>query len=126
MAKEVLVGLDIDRGQELLDALDQAGVKVPVALWLKGDDHQDWRLVMGTPVYEKARPANPYFVFAQAVPEKNRLFDDLLVTLKSLKDPLIASLRERFSKTKNVEGMRLGGHSIGGAWIDDAYVYRIK
>jgi hypothetical protein len=39
---------------------------------------------------------------------------------------LIRALRKLFGKTANVDGMRLAGQTIGGVWIDDAYVYRIR
>jgi hypothetical protein len=40
--------------------------------------------------------------------------------------PLIKDLRETFGKSSSVAGMRLGYQVIGGTWIDDGYVYRIK
>jgi len=39
---------------------------------------------------------------------------------------MIKALRKMFGKARSVEGMRLGGQSIGGVWVDDAYVYRIR
>jgi hypothetical protein len=50
----------------------------------------------------------------------------LAVRILGHKNPLIRGLRRAFAKTASVEGMRLGGHSIGDVWIEDAYVYRIK
>ena len=41
-------------------------------------------------------------------------------------DPTIKHLRRSFGKTKNVEGMRLGGQMIGDRFTEDAYVYRIS
>lgn len=41
-------------------------------------------------------------------------------------DPFIRELRRLFGKSKNVEGMRLGGQVIGGRFIRDAWVYLIS
>ncbi len=41
-------------------------------------------------------------------------------------DPFIKGLRKMFGKAKSVEGMRLGLQTIGGRFIEDAYVYRIS
>jgi hypothetical protein len=48
------------------------------------------------------------------------------IRLEGNSHPLIKELRKIFARTASVEGMRLGGHAIGGVWLDDAYVYRIK
>jgi hypothetical protein len=42
------------------------------------------------------------------------------------KNPLVCGLRRIFGKAASLEGMRLGGQTIGGVWVDDAYVYRIQ
>jgi hypothetical protein len=42
------------------------------------------------------------------------------------KDPFVRELRKIFGKAKNVEGMRLGGQTIGNRFVDAAYVYRIQ
>jgi hypothetical protein len=41
-------------------------------------------------------------------------------------EPFIRDLRRIFGKAASVEGMRLGGQTIGGRGLDDAYVYRIS
>jgi hypothetical protein len=51
---------------------------------------------------------------------------DLPIKLESNSRPLIKALRKMFGNTASVKGMRLGLQSIGGTWIDDGYVYRIK
>ncbi|MCX6594440.1 MAG: hypothetical protein NTZ56_23240 [Acidobacteria bacterium] len=126
MAKEALVDIDVVRGRELLDALDQAKVPVPVAFWLRNEEYDEWRLILATPWYGPKGSPNPFLDLARAIPHKDHLIDDLHVALKTMQNPLIKSLRSIFGRTKSVEGMRLGAQMIGGIWVDDAYVYRIK
>ena len=48
------------------------------------------------------------------------------ITVVSPKNPVIRDLRRLFGKTAPVEGMRLGGQTIGDRFVEDAYVYRVK
>ena len=45
-----------------------------------------------------------------------------------MKDPFIRELRRTYAKAKYFEGMRSSGslHSIGGRYVEDAFVYRIR
>ncbi|MGA8109919.1 MAG: hypothetical protein WB974_10810, partial [Acidobacteriaceae bacterium] len=40
-------------------------------------------------------------------------------------DPFVRSLRKVFGKAKSVTGMRLGGQSWGGRFVEDGYAYKI-
>jgi hypothetical protein len=48
------------------------------------------------------------------------------LTLVGNRHNLIRGLRQVFRKAASAEGMRLGGQSVGGVWIDEAYVYRAR
>jgi len=48
------------------------------------------------------------------------------LTILPMSDPFIRELRRTFAKTKNVEGMRLGGQTIGDRFVEDAFVYQIR
>jgi hypothetical protein len=88
-------------------------------------EEEPFRLLLGSPLYDKLGHEKAYLKLAHAViPEVNS--PRAHVTLRGTRDPLIRALRKMFSKTANVDGMRLGGQMIGGVFIDDAYVYRIR
>ena len=96
-----------------------------VALWLKEEDQ--WTLVLGTPDYEKLGPQKAYVKLIEALSREGRVaLNSLPIRLEGHKNSFIKDLRKIFGKTASVEGMRLGGHSIGGTWVEDAYVYRIR
>jgi hypothetical protein len=128
MVKATLVGPDISLGEEVLRRLDAAKFPVSAALWLLNEDeYGGWRLIIGTPNYEK-EGRHPYRRFRMALDAGDPGFFAKAdsVFLASNRSPLIKGLRAKYGKFPNVEGMRLGGHSIGDFWIDDAYVYRIR
>jgi hypothetical protein len=128
MVKTSLVGPDLAYGRDVLQALDEAKFPIVAALWLLQEERsEDWKLVIATPLYDKSGPSISYRRLIEVLSARGPAsMVDLPIRLESTKRPMIKALRKMFGKTKSVEGMRLGLHSIGGVWIDDAYVYRIK
>jgi hypothetical protein len=127
MVKTTLVGPDLERGEEILDALDAAGFPVTVALWILQKDRDDWTLVIGTPVYDQLGAREAYGRLIELLSSTHPFaVHDLPIRLESNRRPLIKGLRKTFGKRESVKGMRIGLQSIGDTWIDDGYVYRIK
>jgi hypothetical protein len=127
MVKASLVGPDAKLGLEVLRLLDAAGFPLTVAMWLLNDERDEWELTIATPLYDKLGPKESYRrLLAALKPLDPHVLHGLAVRILGHKNPLIRGLRRAFAKTASVEGMRLGGHSIGDVWIEDAYVYRIK
>lgn len=122
-----MVSLDINRGSELVDALERAKLKLGVALWAFLDEYEDWRLVVSARQLDSLYPRDAY-----------RLLHDSLdaagftpaktppILILRMADPFVKELRRYFGKTKSVEGMRLSGQMIGDRFVQDAYVYRIS
>ena len=52
MDQAVLVNLDIQRGAEILAALDRANAKVSVALLANLAEYGDWRLVLAARAFD--------------------------------------------------------------------------
>ncbi len=128
MVRTILVGPDLLLGEEILAVLDAAKFQVTVALWLlQKERSDDWVLVIATPLYDKLGEHEAYLRLRAALSVDTPVsLGDFPIRLESNKSPLIKGLRKLFGRTASVKGMRLGLHSIGGVWIDDAYVYRIK
>ena len=128
MAKATLLSPDLELGDEILEMLDAAKFPVSAALWVLSEEELGgWQFVVGTPFYEKlgTRAAYGRLIAAVRVDDPVSMrFDD--VRLMGNRAPFIRELRGIFGKTKSVKGMRLGGQSIGGIYIEDAVVYRIK
>jgi hypothetical protein len=126
MDKIAMVSPDIDRGAELLGALESAKLKIGVALWAYLSEYEDWRLVVSARRLDSLDLRDAYGL----------LYDSLAaagftpkntppVMILPMSDPFIKELRRFFGKTRSVEGMRLGGQMIGDRFVQDAYVYRI-
>jgi hypothetical protein len=125
MVKETLLNSDVAFGERVIQRLDASGLPVSVALWLRKGEEEPFQLLLGSSFYDKLGHEKAYLKLAHAVtPEENWV--SIHIRLRGIRDPLIRALRKIFGKTANVDGMRLGGQTIGGVWIDDAYVYRIR
>lgn len=127
MDKTALVSLDIERGREVLEALDGAKVRIVVALWAYLPEYEDWRLVIAGRQFdpldlrEAYRQLNDSLTASGLTPDKTPS-----ILILPMNDSFIRTLRQIFGKTKSVEGMRLGGQMIGDRFLEDAYVYRIS
>ena len=122
MGKTTLVSPDIELGKKALGALDNADFHVTVALWLREAEDDPWTFVIVTPRYGQK---DAYLDAVLALRDHVSILD-LKFKLESNRRPMIRALRKIFGKAASVEGMRLGMQSIGGAWVEDAYIYRIK
>jgi hypothetical protein len=127
MDKTLLVNLEIGRSLELLAALDKANLKVSVALWAYMSEYGDWRLVLSARQFDSLGIREAYRLLHSALdPAGFTPWNTPTVMILPMSDPFIRDLRRLFSKSKSVEGMRLGGQRIGDRFVEDAYVHRIS
>jgi hypothetical protein len=122
-----LVTLDLKAGHDLVRALDASRMSISVALWLYSPDHEDWRFVLASRRLDAAKPSESYGLVHDALTAAGISLErtPVLMILK-MSDPFIRALRQIFSKTESVEGMRLGSQLIGDRFVEDALVYRIR
>jgi len=125
MDQATLVGLEIDKGRRIVSTLDHSGIDPKVALWLITPEYEDGRLVLASTKLDQTHPLRAYEEVAEALKGSFVYILPPMLILR-MKDPFIKALRDRFGKTSDVEGMRLGGQSMGNRFITDAYVYRIR
>jgi len=125
MDKATLVGLDVEAGSRVVEALDKAGVSTKVAMWMTTPEYEDGRLVIASSSLDQTRPMRAYERVAEIL-QKEFFYSLPPILILKMRDPFIQSLRAIFGKTHSVEGMRLGGQTIGNRFVSDAYVYRIQ
>jgi len=125
MDQATLVNFDVDAGARVLGALDEAQIKVVVALLMVSSDYDDWRLVLSSPSLDQTHMLKAYEKVAEILQTQ---FSQLLppILILPTKDPFVKELRRLFGKASNVNGMRLGGQTIGNRFVANAYVYRIQ
>jgi hypothetical protein len=125
MDKATLVSLDVEIGSRVIAVLDEAGVKAKVALWMTTPEYEEGRLVIASPALDQSHPLRAYERIAETLHGEFIHSLPPILILK-MRDPFIQSLRGLFAKVKSVDGMRLGGQTIGNRFILDAYVYRVE
>jgi hypothetical protein len=128
MANAALLGPDLALGDEILEMLDAAKFPVTAALWAFSEDHLGgWQFVIGTPLYEKLGTSAAYGRLITAVrmadPQSMR-FED--VRLMGNREPFVRELRRTFKGVQFRKGERIGSKSLGGIYIEEGLLYRIK
>src|SRR5437762_2633904 len=103
MDKTALVSLDIERGREILDALERAKLKVAIALWVHLSEYEDWRLVLSARQFDALDPRDAYrrlndsLAAAGLTPERTPA-----ILILPTSDSFTRDLRQLFGKTKRV------------------------
>lgn len=126
MGQALLVSIDIPLGREVIDAVEAAGFIVDVALWVFFSEYDDWRLVLASRKLNKEDLFQQYMLVNRATDAAGigiRRVPEIMIL--KMTDPFIRELRRLYGKSKDIEGMRIGGYSIGGRGVQDAWVYRI-
>lgn len=127
MDKATLVTADLATGSKILEILDDTGLRVNVAMWLRTPDYEDWRFAISSRDLDAAEPSAAYGRVHDTLGKGGfQLENTPPLLLLRTSDPFIRTLRRIFGKAKSVEGMRLGGQTVGDRFIEDAIVYRIR
>ncbi|MFY9728537.1 MAG: hypothetical protein WB579_05540 [Bryobacteraceae bacterium] len=128
MAQTLLVGPEIETGRRILQALDDAKLKISVAMWaLFLREYGDWRLVISSRLLDTEDPREAYGIVFRALDRANMEVEktEPLMILR-MKDPFIRELRRSFREGEKVrEGRSLAG-TIGDRFLDHSYIYRVS
>jgi hypothetical protein len=127
MDQAVLVNFDIENGKEVVDALDREGKTPNVALWAKLPDYENWRLVIASEQLDQSSSRVGYSEINSALKHAGlSVHRQPSIFLRTTDNPFIRDLRRAFASTDDTYGMRLGGQTFGGKYLEDAFVYRIQ
>lgn len=127
MAPAALVNFDIENGQKVIDALDQAGKNPKVALWAKLPDYENWRLILASDRFDQDSQFSGYTEILKALEEAGIPINRRpSIFMRPMDNAMIRALRKVFSSAKDTYGMRLGGQTFGDKYLEDAFVYRIQ
>jgi len=129
MVKTSLVETDLLAGRRLLRTIHvayEALFRIKSAFWMFYSESQEWRLVIATPLVDEQGPLDTYRkvqgVLFEIQPSDLTL-DNIAVI--SAKDPLARAFRSAMRMTPISPYLRLSRTSLGGNYVEDAYVYKL-
>jgi hypothetical protein len=127
MDSAALVGTDIERGADLVKALDDAQFPVRSALWLYLSEEREWRLTIATPLVDEAGPRDAYKRIQKVLAKRPEIDLPLQrISVVSPKDPLIQALRKVVHTGEGISAIRLSRNAVNGVYIEDAVLYRVQ
>ena len=126
MVATALVDAQIKAGAELLQLLDAAFGPIFAALWYRGPDAEDWRLVIGSDLVDREGPlaTNRRLLDALRGYSWDAGISPLDVSVVGRRDPLMHVLRSAPETMGTREPVHLSGALVGGHFVEDAYIYR--
>jgi len=124
-----LLGIDIEGGERLLKALDEADLDVRAALWSYSSDSDRWRLMVAFPLVDEEGPKKAYTLIqselAKLTPPTGISLSDIWAV--GPEHDLIRALREAARKYPGMISKKWFKRTvINGVFIEGAYVYRAK
>ncbi len=121
----------IGAGEELVRALDDAGVRVTAALWYFDEDAQRWKLLLASPQVAARGPRELYGRI-QAVmndPRASSTVESVIdlsdVNVLPADDPLVDLLRGSLGELRGIHRVRFTNNVVNGHVIADALIYRL-
>jgi len=121
------VSPDIQKGEAVVRALDEAGLEVRAASWLRLAEAPDWLLVLAMPLVDKEGPRAGYKAIRKALARPpGRVEVPLgMISVIGLKDPLYRVLRRLVKTARRViRGIRVTDNVVDGVLVHEAYIYR--
>jgi hypothetical protein len=129
MATATLVGQEIQEGQRLIDALNEANLSIESALWLYSSDSETWQLMLTSPTCDRQGSLQAYKeilgIFRELKPELKIDWTSLVAV--SPKYELIEGLRQsQLLWHHDLSGRRLTNNMVNTMFVEDSYIYQIK
>lgn len=126
MASKPLIEEKIEQGKDLIESLDQSGVKARAAFWFYLESIEDWKLILG---FEKYESKDIYLKIANFLSEKP--YSNIRIgeiTVSPLNDDLIRLIGVAIATPPDgsLQKIRFAGNVINGVFIEDAYIYRMN
>lgn len=119
-----LVENQIEEGQRLLDRLEENGIAVRAACWVKPIDRDRWMLYIATPIWDEKGPLDAY---GQLTPVHQSLGNDWItgsdVTLVGEKDPMVKDARDLLRRFPHRAPIRSPLPMLGRIPVEDVFVY---
>ena len=119
MDQAVLVGLDIEMGQRVIDALDREGFPPEVAIWAMLPQYENWRFVLSSSRIARYEELIPLLRNAGVMPGARPGID-----LRGADDPFITELRKKYAGQEEILGHRLGSQYLEPIHWNSAHLWQ--
>lgn len=127
MDKAVLVGVDIEGGKQLLNAMDAAGMDVRAAFWYYEEEPERWRLYVATPLVDSDGPRAVYGCvrsLLDQLPSVSLSLADMKVI--SPRDGKVTILRTAYQTGPRIADLSVKSSTINGVYTAGIYLYRMN
>jgi len=129
MASATLVSQEIEDGQKLINALNEAGFPTDSAMWIYSSESETWELMLTSPTCDREGSLQAYreilSVFREVEPKLK--IDWTALVAVSPKNEFIEGLRQlQLNWNIDLTGKRLINNLVKDFLIEDGYVYQIK
>lgn len=126
MDHAALVGFDLQLGEKIVSALEAAGLRIAVAMWVHFPEYESWRFVLSSKDLDPFSRSDAYLKIDRILVKAGVQPSDIPLTfIIKTTDPFIRTARRAFGKSSSVKGMRLGGQQWGNRYVEDAFAYKI-
>jgi hypothetical protein len=147
VVKTLLVDQDLKEGRRLLEHLagketevelawgkhraafvGRPDVRVRAAFWWYFSEAEEWRLVIATPLVDEVGPLSAYGLIQTKLSSISPPLTLALqnISLISPKDDRVKAFKKALKIAPDPVGIRFTRSALNGAYIEDAYVYRLR
>jgi hypothetical protein len=126
MDTAVLVENLYTEGKKLIESLDKAGYKYPIALLMKNDELEEWNLIFGIPDLNATGSNHVFRQIHKIINEKGLQLSLNDIKLLDTKDPLCRQLRMIIKTGNEIGRMNFFGNSFNGTRFPDSILYRVN
>jgi hypothetical protein len=127
MDKKTLVNEDVPNGAKLVEALDQAGIPIPAAFWYYSTDRGEWRLVLGTPLFDRKGPIAAYTAVQAVLLQMPEIasFELDNISIVSARDQIVRVLASAWATGPGIHNLRYTQRALQNVVIEDVLIYRL-
>ena len=126
MVKATLVEEAKAAGRSFLERVDKSGLDVKAALWTYREEGEYWRLVLASPLVDKAGSRDMYRKLHPIWLEQKDELDWSLITVVGTNEPLIKLIASEVNTGDGIGGFWFSARVIESTYVDDCYIYRMN
>jgi len=126
MGNAALVAPELRQHEALITALENSGIRIAIAMWAHLPEYESWRFVLASKDLDKFDLRDAYLKIREAFDNAGiTVWETPTLHIMKTTDPFIRAMRKTFKNLPTHSGIRVGGYTWAGRYIDDGYAYKI-